>query len=309
MTRAATAAAVVPPNPPWGTASTTAIATGGLSAGANPMNDATLPCPPPASPAGAVPVFPAMSSPRTFAAVPVPCVTTPRSISARRRAVRADAGSHPGLRTARDCHHQSMARVRFSAPLAMVAMVATALLAVGCGSGGHAAASHSSTTRSRTTARRHAPPAVAVGPRRPQPADARTIAVIRHWADALRRGDVRGAARYFEIPSVFAPAPDQEVTIHSLAEAEAANRALPCGAKLISVVKVSGQLVQALFRLTGRPGPGGSACNPGAGETARTNFVIVSGHIHVWFRAPDEPGDNQQPPPGPNASGGGGPVV
>ena len=142
----------------------------------------------------------------------------------------------------------------------------------------------------------------------PQTADARTVAVIRHWADALRRGDVRGAARYFQIPSVFAPAPDQEVTIRSFAEAEAANRALPCGAKLISVVKVGGQLVQALFRLTGRPGPGGSACNPGAGETARTNFVIVSGHIHVWFRAPDEPGDNQ-PPPGGASQGGGGPEV
>jgi hypothetical protein len=65
--------------------------------------------------------------------------------------------------------------------------------------------------------------------------------------------------------------------------------------------------VQALFRLTGRPGPGGSTCNPGAGETARTNFVILSGHIHVWLRAPDQPGDNQQPPGG--GSGGGGPVI
>jgi hypothetical protein len=202
-----------------------------------------------------------------------------------------------------------MARVRFSAPLVLVA---AALLAVGCGSGGHAAAGHTSTARSRTTARRQAPSVTPANPlpRHPlQPADVRTVAVIRHWADALRRGDVRGAARYFQIPSVFAPAPDQEVTIHNFAEAEAANRALPCGAKLISVVKVGGQLVQALFRLTGRPGPGGTACNPGAGETARANLVIVSGHIHVWFRAPDEPGDNQQPPPGNHASGGGGPVV
>jgi hypothetical protein len=133
------------------------------------------------------------------------------------------------------------------------------------------------------------------------------VAVIRHWADALRRGDVRGAARLFQIPSVFAPGPDQEVTIHSLAQAEAVNRTLPCGARLISVTKVGGQLVQGLFRLTGRSGPGGGTCNPGAGETARTNFVIRSGHIRVWLRAPDQPGDNEQPPPA--SSGGSGPTV
>ncbi len=189
-------------------------------------------------------------------------------------------------------------------------MLVAALIAVGCGSGGHSTASHTSTTRSQTTARRHGPltaPANPVPSHAPRPADARTVAVIRHWADALRRGDVRGAARLFQIPSVFAPGPDQEVTIHNLAQAEAANRTLPCGARLISVVRVGGQLVQALFRLTGRPGPGGSTCNPGAGETARTNFVIRSGHIRVWLRAPDEPGDNQPPPAG--DSGGGGPTV
>ena len=167
--------------------------------------------------------------------------------------------------------------------------------------------------RSRTTTRpRAAPvaPSTTVPSHAPQAADAGTTAVIRHWADALRRGDVRGAARLFQIPSVFAPGPDQEVTLHSLAQAEAANRALPCGAKLISVTKVGGQLVQALFRLTGRPGPGGSACNPGAGQTARTNFVIHAGHIRVWLRAPDQPGDNNQPPPGAGSGGaGGGPVV
>ena len=134
------------------------------------------------------------------------------------------------------------------------------------------------------------------------------MAVIRDWADALRRGDVRDAARLFEIPSVFAPGPDQEFTIRSRADAEAANAGLPCGARLISVVKVGGPLVQALFRLTGRPGRGGSACNPGAGQTARTNFVIRAGRIRVWLRAPDQPGDNSQPPP-PGGSGGGGPVV
>ncbi len=210
-----------------------------------------------------------------------------------------------------------MARARLSAPLVLVA---AALLAAGCGSQTHAASGHTSTTRSattrsRTTAPRQAAPANPVPSQAPRTADARTVAVIRHWADALRRGDVRGAASYFQIPSIFAPGPDQEVTIHSRAQAEAANRGLPCGAKLISVIRLGGPLVQALFRLTGRPGRGGSTCQPGAGDTARTNFVIRSGHIRVWLRAPDQPGDNQAPPSGGNqpppsgGSGGGGPVV
>jgi hypothetical protein len=200
-----------------------------------------------------------------------------------------------------------MARVRLSAPLVLVTL---AVIAAGCGSTAHSSASHSSTTQSRTTARHQAKPVLPANPvpaHAPRAADARTTAVIRGWADALRRGDVRGAARFFQIPSVFAPGPDQEVTLKSLAEAETANAALPCGAKLISVVQVGGPFVQALFRLTGRPGRGGSACNPGAGQTARTNFVIRSGHIRVWIRAPDAPGENQGAPP--SQSQGGGPTV
>jgi hypothetical protein len=197
-----------------------------------------------------------------------------------------------------------MARVRLGAPLVLL-LVGVALAVAGCGSTSHS--SHTSSTHSRTTARRQAnpvPPSNTVPAHAPHPADARTVRVIKGWADALRRGDVRGAARYFHFPSFFAPAPDQEVTLHSIAEAEAVNAALPCGAKLISVVKVGGPFVQALFRLTGRPGRGGSACSPGAGQTARTNFEIKSGRIRAWIRAPDAPGENQQPPAGESQGGG-----
>jgi hypothetical protein len=197
-------------------------------------------------------------------------------------------------------------------------LVTAALIVSGCGAGAQSSSSHSSAAHSQTTARRQAhPPSAQTAPATPatpappgagRAADAGTVAVIRHWADALRRGDVHAAARLFQIPSVFAPGPDQEVTLHSLAQAEAANATLPCGAKLISVVRVGGPLVQALFRLTGRSGRGGSACNPGAGQTARTNFVIRSGRIRVWLRAPDAPGDNPSQP-SPDNSGGGGPVV
>lgn len=122
------------------------------------------------------------------------------------------------------------------------------------------------------------------------------VAVIRAWSDALRRGDVRGAARYFALPSVMVNGTDASggaliYAIDSRAEAVSANASLPCGAQLISADQ-RGRYVNALFRLTGRSGPGGSDCGTGVGETARTNFVIAHGLIVEWIRAPDDPGDN-----------------
>ena len=130
----------------------------------------------------------------------------------------------------------------------------------------------------------------------PRPA---AVALIRAWSDALRRGDVRGAARYFALPSVMINGTDASggavlITIGTLAEAEAANESLPCGAALVSADQ-RGRYVNALFRLTGRPGLGGSSCGTGAGQTARTNFVITRGRIVEWIRAPDDPGDNGTP--------------
>jgi hypothetical protein len=125
--------------------------------------------------------------------------------------------------------------------------------------------------------------------------------VIRGWADALRGGDVRGAARYFQIPSVFFAGDGPPLRIRSHAQAEAVNAALPCGAKLISTHRI-GRYVNALFRLTDRSGRGGQGgCGSGAGQTARTNFLIEDGLIVQWLRAPDQPGDNGMPrhAPGP----------
>lgn len=90
------------------------------------------------------------------------------------------------------------------------------------------------------------------------------------------------------------------ITIDTPAQAEEANASLPCGAQLLSTDR-RGRYVNALFRLTGRPGPGGSNCGGGAGQTARTNFVIAHGRIVEWIRAPDDPGDNATPRvPGPS---------
>lgn len=128
------------------------------------------------------------------------------------------------------------------------------------------------------------------------PPAAGAVAVIKAWSDALRRGDVRGAARYFAVPSVMINGTDASgsalvIAIDTRAEAQAANASLPCGARFISADQ-RGRYVNALFRLTGRRGPGGSNCGSGAGQTARTNFLIAGGMIVEWIRAPDDPGDN-----------------
>jgi hypothetical protein len=133
------------------------------------------------------------------------------------------------------------------------------------------------------------------GPTGIHPAAA-ALGLIRAWSDALRRGDVHAAARYFALPSLMINGTDAGgeaivITIGTRAQAEAANESLPCGARFISADQ-RGRYVNALFRLTGRPGPGGSNCDGGAGQTARTNFVIAHGLIEEWLRAPDDPRDN-----------------
>lgn len=124
---------------------------------------------------------------------------------------------------------------------------------------------------------------------------AEVVRVIAGWSDALRMGHVAAAARYFHVPSVFFVGSGPPIEMRTFAQVEAVNAALPCGAKLLSARAVGGY-VNALFRLTSRPGPGGTAgCGSGVGRTARTNFLIRNGRIVQWLRAPDEPGDNGSP--------------
>jgi hypothetical protein len=95
----------------------------------------------------------------------------------------------------------------------------------------------------------------------------------------------------------------QVIRIDTIAEAAQANATLPCGARLISA-DLRGRYINALFRLTGRAGKGGTNCGSGAGTTARTNFVIADGRITEWIRAPDDPGDNSGAPSAPSPSQG-----
>lgn len=164
--------------------------------------------------------------------------------------------------------------------------VAGALAVAGCGSGTsrllHPSGSSSSSSSSASGS-----------------APAGAVRVIRGWSQALRSGHVTAAAAYFRIPSVFFLGSGPPVQIRSRIGAQIVNAALPCGALLISTHR-EGRFVNALFRLTNRPGRGGAGgCGSGTGETARTNFLIKNGQIVEWLRAPDQPGDNGSPKTGP----------
>ena len=134
------------------------------------------------------------------------------------------------------------------------------------------------------------------------PADPSQLAVVRRWAAALRAGNIGGAAAYFHLPSLFYNGPTDSIRLESTAEAEAANSTLACGAVVISAFR-QGRFIDVLFRLTVRAGRGGGAqsCGAGAGQTARTRFLIQNGHILEWLRAESLPGD----PGVPRHSGGG----
>ena len=161
----------------------------------------------------------------------------------------------------------------------LLAVAAFAVAPVGCGSAGMSSHRHPR----------------APSPRQSPGVAAPAVSVIRGWSDALRAGHVAAAARYFRIPSVFFVGDGAPVVLHSEGEVETANAALPCGAKYLSA-HIQGSFVNALFRLTNRPGPGGQlGCGSGVGQTARVNFLIRGGRIVQWLRAPDEPGENGSP--------------
>jgi hypothetical protein len=141
-----------------------------------------------------------------------------------------------------------------------VTVLSIAIAMSGCGSGSqhHGAAQH---------AERDAP------------------AVIRAWADTLRRGDIRGAARFFALPSIVSNG-TPPFELHTQADARLFNASLPCGARLVKTTS-AGRFTTATFRLTERPSPG--TCGRGSGLLARTTFVIENGKIQQWRRVANVP--------------------
>jgi hypothetical protein len=194
-----------------------------------------------------------------------------------------------------------------------VTLLSTVALLGGCGGGSgahHRAQPRISKSVNADKIPGFGAPAIPTPPPTGTTPDARAVATIRAWSEDLRRGDVRSAARYFNLPSelingVGANGLSSLTLIHTPTEAEHAIETLPCGAKFISADQ-RGRYVNALFRLTGRSGPGGNSCGTGTGQTARTNFLIVGGRIVEWIRAPDDPGDNAGSP---SSEPGGTPLV
>jgi hypothetical protein len=171
-----------------------------------------------------------------------------------------------------------------------------ALILAGCGSSAkHAASPPASSGGSGADG---APPPSVQAPADPK---GRAVKVISAWANTLRRGDADRAAAFFALPSVVVyRVGTQPLTIRTPAEAKAFNLALPCGAILADAVQ-AGRYVDATFRLVERPG---GQCGSGAGQTARTAFVIHGGKILEWRRLPDKPtpGENNPVvPTGPSA--------
>lgn len=130
---------------------------------------------------------------------------------------------------------------------------------------------------------------------------AREIAVVKGWSNALRRGEVARAARYFALPSAFvnggAGSSLEVVTIRTRHQALVINESLPCGATFLSAER-RGRYLDVLFRLGARRGPGGGSCGSGTESSARTDFLIAHGKIVEWLRAPSQPGDPGTGTPG-----------
>lgn len=126
-----------------------------------------------------------------------------------------------------------------------------------------------------------------------QPEGHESVAVIEGWIEALSDGDVAAAADYFAVPSVAQNGPTA-ITLRTRDDIAAFNRSLPCGAELVRA-RPAGRFIAATFRLTDRPG---GSCGSGAGELARTAFVIKGGKIVQWRRLAD-----------PRGGSGAGPIV
>jgi hypothetical protein len=116
-------------------------------------------------------------------------------------------------------------------------------------------------------------------------------ATIRGWADTLRAGHPKQAARYFAVPSEWSNGTPLS-RFSTRKQVEAFNRGLPCGAKVVSLRRDPEGYAVAEFQLTERPGPG--SCGTGTGGFAYTAFKIRHRHIVQWIRLPDPDMSPQQ---------------
>jgi hypothetical protein len=113
------------------------------------------------------------------------------------------------------------------------------------------------------------------------------IAVIRGWAEAVRRGDVEAATSYFAIPATVEN--DQQGTkfvLRARKQLRLFNRTLACGAKLTRWQRAPHRFVLATFELTTRRG---AKCDATPGTLAAVAFLIRHRHIEQWLRVINVP--------------------
>jgi hypothetical protein len=168
---------------------------------------------------------------------------------------------------------------------ASVALLAVLLLGPGACGGGDG------DRPQRTTRAGPSPSArdpLALPPQVPQeatgPADRSAVRVIRRWLATLRRGDTRGAARFFALPSRFQNG-TPVLTVDSEVERVAINEALPCGARMASAGGAGAYTIVG-YVLERRPG---GDCGSGVGARARGAIRVAGGRITEWYRLPDAP--------------------
>ncbi|MDO8209055.1 hypothetical protein [Conexibacter sp. CPCC 206217] len=165
-------------------------------------------------------------------------------------------------------------RLRFTAIL--ISALTALLLTIGlsaCGGGSDDGAT------SATSAERVPSPTTPSGGN-VDPAD---VQVVLAWATTLQRGDVRGAAMFFALPSAVSNG-GRPIALRTRAAVQAFNRSLPCGADLIGTRAAADGFFVATFRLTDRPG---GDCGTGTGNTASTALHVTDGLIDHWLRVQD----------------------
>jgi hypothetical protein len=113
------------------------------------------------------------------------------------------------------------------------------------------------------------------------------VAVIRGWADQLRRGHVAAATRYFALPATVVADGVNKLVFTTRKQVALFNRGLPCGARLTRWQRAPRAFVVATFKLTDRVG---SRCDAPVGTLAAVAFLIRRGHITQWLRVavPDD---------------------
>ena len=176
--------------------------------------------------------------------------------------------------------------------LAPVVGLAAAAVLAGCGGGGDDKARTAAADMGPRQPRTDATPRIA-----PNPA---AVRVIRGWTDALRRGDVRGASRYFSIPTIVSNS-GEPIQLQSRPEVEFFNRTLPCGSVLVRT-EAMGVYTIAVFRLTERPGEG--VCGSGAGREVAVAIIVAHRRITQWRRLPAVPPKGTSPAKPPPAADG-----